>query len=63
MRGDIDKCRECDKDRSIQNFTGCLYRVTGCLYCVEQINLHRLQIKRDGNIGATVVVTFYNREP
>jgi hypothetical protein len=34
----IDKCRECDKDRSIHNFTGCLYRV-------EQINLHRLQIK------------------
>jgi hypothetical protein len=29
----IDKCRECDKDRSIHNFTGCLYRV-------EQINLH-----------------------
>jgi hypothetical protein len=25
--GIIDKCRECDKDRSIQNFTGCLYRV------------------------------------
>jgi hypothetical protein len=34
----IDKCRECDKDRSIHNFTGCLYRV-------EQINSHRLQIK------------------
>jgi hypothetical protein len=29
----IDKCRECDKDRSIHNFTGCLYRV-------KQINLH-----------------------
>jgi hypothetical protein len=34
----IDKCRECDKDRSIHNFTGCLYRV-------KKINLHRLQIK------------------
>jgi hypothetical protein len=29
----IDKCRECDKDRSIHNFKGCLYRV-------KQINLH-----------------------
>jgi hypothetical protein len=29
----IDKCRERHKDRSIHNFTGCLYRV-------EQINLH-----------------------
>jgi hypothetical protein len=29
----IDKCRECDKDRNIHNFTGCLYRV-------KQINLH-----------------------
>jgi hypothetical protein len=45
----IDQCRECDKDRSIHNFTGCLFRV-------KQINLH-------GNIGATVVVTFYNRVP
>jgi hypothetical protein len=44
----IDKCRECDKHRSIHNFKGCLYRV-------KQINLHRLQIKLDGNIGATVV--------
>jgi hypothetical protein len=33
----IDKCRECDKDRNIHNFMGCLYRV-------KQINLHRLQI-------------------
>jgi hypothetical protein len=23
----IDKCPECDKDRNIHNFTGCLYRV------------------------------------
>jgi hypothetical protein len=29
----MDKCRECDKDRSIHNFKGCLYRV-------KQINLH-----------------------
>jgi hypothetical protein len=29
----IDKCRECDKHRSIHNFKGCLYRV-------KQINLH-----------------------
>jgi hypothetical protein len=29
----IDKCRECDKDRSIHNFKGCLYPV-------KQINLH-----------------------
>jgi hypothetical protein len=29
----IDKCRECDKDRCIHNFKGCLYRV-------KQINLH-----------------------
>jgi hypothetical protein len=29
----IDKCRECDKDRSIHNFKG-------YLYCVKQINLH-----------------------
>jgi hypothetical protein len=28
----IDKCRECDKDSSIHNFKGCLYRV-------KQINL------------------------
>jgi hypothetical protein len=34
----IDKCRECDKDRSIYNFKGCFYRV-------KPINLHRLQIK------------------
>jgi hypothetical protein len=33
MRDIIDKCRECDKDRSIHNFKGCLYRV-------KQINLH-----------------------
>jgi hypothetical protein len=44
-RGHIDKCRECDKDSVIHNFKGCLYRVTGCLYRVEQINLHRRQIK------------------
>jgi hypothetical protein len=34
----IDKCRECNKDRSIHHFKGCLYRV-------KQINLHGLQIK------------------
>jgi hypothetical protein len=33
----IDKCHECDKDRSIHNFKGCLYRV-------EQINLHEMEI-------------------
>jgi hypothetical protein len=40
----IDKSRECDKDRSIYNFKGCLYRV-------KQLNLTLLEIKREGDIS------------
>jgi hypothetical protein len=40
----IGKSRECDKDRSIHNFKGCLYPV-------KQINLTLLEIKREGDIS------------